>query len=894
MSDNAQTHRWFRSLPLRLRSLFGRESVDRDLDDELQSVLDLTTDENIAKGMTPREARRAAKISLGGVDQVKEQVRAARAGAWFGTLMQDVRFGLRMLRKNPGFTAVAVLTLALGIGANTAIFGVVQSVLLRQLPYLDPGALVEVWNSYLPQFPQFALSGADFNDWRSQAKPFAQMAAYWSVPLDANLTGAGDPARVEITYASSNLFSTLGVRPIVGRAFLPVEDHPNAPDIAMLSFKLWADRFGANPALLGRTITLDGRNYTLVGVLPANFPLVPWADVWLPMGLVDPNELNTRVHHDFNVVARLAPHVTIPQAQTEMTLLEQRQAQAHPATNRNFGVIIAPMRDPQTVKTRSALLAIFFTVGMLLLIACANLINLLLARNSTRRKEIAIRIALGAAPLRLMRQLLIESLLLSLLGGAAGLIVAAAALGVLKRLAPAALTDIQTVGLNVWVLAFTFAIALLAGIISGSWPARNSLRLDVNTALKEGARSSPASRGWARDSLVVAEISLALVPLVGAGLLIRTFGNLLRVDPGFRADHLLTLQVTLPALPQERLNKMTVLELQALQQKQAAEWEQLADRIRALPRVNSVAGVDFLPIAESEQASSRFVIEGRPETESTPRPAAEMRVVSPEYFSTMGIPLIQGRVLAPADVKIPNIVIGEKMARRFWAAGDAIGHRINLCSLYSQPCWYSILGVVGDVHQFGLNAPLTFDVYFPGGWTNTFVIRTSVAPSLLVPSIRELIHKFDPALPVSHVLTMDQVLSDSLSQQRFSTLLLGAFAALGLLLSAVGVYGVLSYAVGERTNEIGVRMALGAEPRDVVALVIRHGAKVSAAGITLGLAGALALTRLLSNLLYGVSATDPITFVGVVVILFGVALLACYVPARRAMRVDPMVALRHE
>jgi predicted permease len=894
MNDNAQPHRWFRLVPLYLRSLFCRESVDLDLEDELQSLVDLTTDENIARDMPADEARRAAKIALGGIEQVKEEVRAARTGAWLGTLLQDIRFGLRMLRKNPGFTAVAVLTLALGIGANTAIFSVVQCVLLRQLPYHDPGRLVEVWTSYLPQFPQFALSGADFNQWRSQAKSFAQMAAYWSVPVDANLTGAGNPARVEITYASSGLFPTLGVRPIVGRAFLPVEDQPNAPYIALLSHRLWKDRLGADPAVVGRTITLDGRNYSLVGVLPANFPLVPWADVWLPMGLVAPKEMNTRVHHDFNVVARLAPHATIRQAQTEMTLLEQRQAQAHPATNKNFGVIVAPLRDPEAVKTRGALLAIFFTVGMLLLIACANLINLLLARNSTRRKEIGIRIALGAAPLRLMRQLLLESLLLSLLGGAVGLVVAAVMLSFLKRLAPAALTDIKSVGLNLWVLAFTFAIALLAGIVSGLLPARNSLRLDVNTTIKQGVKSLPPRRGWARDSLVVAELALALVPLVGAGLLIRTFGNLLRVDPGFRADGLLTMQVTLPALQQDRLNEMTAAQLQALRQKQAVEWEQLADRIGTLPQVNSVAGIDFLPIAESEHAASRFVIEGRPETEESPRPAAEMRVVSPEYFSAMGIPLIQGRVLTAADVKIPNVVISEKMARRFWPAGDAVGHRINLCSLASQPCWCSIIGVVGDVHQFGLNEPLTFDVYFPGGWTNTFVIRTSVAPSLLVPSIREQIHKFDPALPVSQVVTMDQVLSDSLSQQRFSTILLGVFAALGLLLSAVGVYGVLSYAVGERTNEIGVRIALGAEPRNVVALVLRRGAKLSALGIVIGLVGALVLTRLLSNLLYGVSATDPITFVSVVIVLFGVALLACYVPARRAMRVDPMAALRHE
>jgi predicted permease len=877
-----------------LRCVLRRQEMETDLDEEICSHLELLTEQKIGEGTPPEEARRMARIELGGVEKVKEDVRAARTGALLDTLLQDVRFGIRMLHKNPGFTAVAVLTLALGIGANTAIFSIVDSTLLRQLPYRDPGALAEVWNSYLPQFPQFALSGADFNEWRAQAKSFAQMAAYWAVPADFNLTGNGDPERVEITYATSNLFPMLGVRPVVGRTFISAEDRPGAPNIALLSHRLWENRFGGDPAVLGRTLTLDGRDYTVIGALPGNFPLVPWADLWLPMGLADPNERITRVHHDFDIIGRLAPHATIQQAQTEMAILEQRQAQAHPETNKNFSVVVAPLRDPEAVKIREALLAIFATVGMVLLIACANLVNLLLARNGSRQREIGIRIALGATPLRLTRQLLIESGLLSLLGGAIGLVAAAAALGVLKGLAPAELADIQSVGLNLSVLAFTFVVSLLAGIVSGSLPARTSLRADVNTSLKEGTKASTLGWGWVRDSLVIAEISLALVPLVGAGLLIRTFGHLLGVDPGFRTDHLLTMQVSLPALPQDQLSKMTLPQLQKLEGEQSTRWEQLADRIRALPGVTGVAGISVLPIATEERAVSRFVIEGRPETEKSPRRAAEMRVVSPEYFSTMGIRLIQGRLLAPTDLKVPNVLIGQKMAQRFWPAGGAIGHRINLCSLSNQPCWASIVGVVSDVHQFGLNAPLTFDAYFTGGWTDTLVIRTLVDPALLAPSVGEQVHKFDPALPISHVLTMDQLLSDSLSQQRFSTLLLGVFAALGLILSAVGVYGLLSYAVGERTNEIGVRMALGAERTDVFGMVLGHGAKLGAIGIMIGLAGSLVLTRLLSSLLYGVSATDPFTFGVVILILLGVTLLACWIPARRAMRVDPMVALRYE
>lgn len=878
----------------RVGGLFNKQRRDRELADELESNLQLHIDENIRAGMSSEQARRDALIKLGGVEQVKESYRERRGVRWLESLLQDVRFGLRMLRKNPSFTTVAVITLALGIGANTAIFSVVQSVLLRQLPYEHPDKLVEVWNTYLPQFPQFALSGADFNEWRAQVKSFAQMAAYWSVPADFNLTGEGEPARVEITYASSNLFSTLGVRPVVGRGFVAAEDRPGAPRIAMLSYKLWESHFGGDSAVAGRTLTLNGQNYTLVGVLPADFPLVPWADVWLPMGLIDPNDLNTRVYHDFNVIARLAPGATIQQAQAEMTTLEQRQAEAHPETNRNFMVTVAPLRDPEAVRIRGALVALFVAVGMVLLIACANLVNLLLARNSARQREIAVRVALGATPLRVMRQLLIESVTLSVVGGVLGLVLAGAALRVLKELAPPELTDIRSVGLNLWVLTFTFVIAVVAGIVSGSLPARNSLRIDMNTNLKEGAKAAGSARGRVRDLLVVAEISLALVPLVGAGLLIRSFNHLLGVDPGFRADHLLTIQVTLPNLPQDQLSKMTIPQRRALYQKQSAEWEQMVDRIRALPGVTGAGGISVLPIATEERAASRFVIEGRPETEKAPRPVAEMRAVTPEYFATVGIRLLQGRLLTPTDFQVPNTIISEKMARQFWPAGDAIGHRVNLCSLLSQPCWSSIIGVVSDVHQFGLNTPLTFDMYFIGGWTDTLVIRTSVDPASLVPPVREQVHMFDPALPVSHILTMDRILSASLSQQRFATLLLGIFATLGLVLSSVGVYGVLSYSVGERTNEIGIRMAVGAKANDVIRLVIGHGAKLAAIGVLIGLAAALALTRLLSSLLYGVGATDPVTFAIVVVMLFGVTLLACWIPARRATRVDPMVALRHE
>ena len=810
-------------------------------------------------------------------------------------LAQDVKYGIRMLMKKPGFTAIAVLTLALGIGANTAIFSIVQAVLLRQLPYRDPARLVEIWNTYLPQFPQFQLSGGDFHDWRRQVKSFSDMAAYWGAPADFNLTGTGDPERVEATYASSEVLTMLGVRPLVGRNFRPDEDHPDGGSVALISHRLWETRFGGDTGALGKTLTLDGQNFTVVGVLPGNVHLVPGADVWLPMGAADPNEINTRVHHDWNVAARLAPGATTQQAQAELTTLEQQETLEHPDTNRNFGVTVLPMRDPEAVKLKTPLLVLFAAVGLVLLICCANLVNLVLARNATRQREIAIRTALGASPVRMVRQLLTETVLLALLGGLAGLLLAVAGLRTIAGFAPPNVPGVPNAALNPWVLGFTLGISFLTGVLAGLLPARHSLRADLNDPLKEGSKvSSGLGMGRVRNALVVAEVALAIVPLTGAGLLLRSFGALLGVNPGFRADHLLTMQVPQPTLPTAVLSKMTVQEQLQLGEKQAGEFQQLAERIQSLPGVKSVGGITILPVAETEEAVSRFVIEGQPQTEKPPRPAAELRTPSLDYFSTMGIPLLQGRLFTAADWTLRDILINQHMARQFFPAGDAIGKRINVCSLSSQPCWYSIIGVVGDVHEFGLNTGSTFDIYFSGGWTDYIVVRTAADPAALASAVREEIRKFDPNLPISHLLTMEQLLADSLSQQRFLTLLLGIFAALALLLSAVGIYGVLSYTVGERTNEIGIRMALGAAQTDVLAMVIGQGAKLAVIGVAIGIAGGLAVTRLLSTLLFGVSAKDPVVFCAVAVLLLGVAVAACYVPARRAMQIDPLAALRYE
>jgi putative ABC transport system permease protein len=524
-----------------------------------------------------------------------------------------------------------------------------------------------------------------------------------------------------------------------------------------------------------------------------------------------------------------------------------------------------------------------------------NIVNLLLARNATRQKEIALRIALGASRSRLIAQLLTESVLLSVLGGAAGILLASAGLGALNALVPPDLAVVKSVGLNAQVLAFTIAVCLLSGIVCGLAPAIQTLSQDIHTVLKEGGRTSANSSGNnLRSALVVSQIALALIPLVGAGLLIRSFHRMLAVDPGFRPDHILTMEVQLPAISLAQLNKLSSDQQNELARKQSIQFEQMEERIQSLPGVKAVGGINVLPLATTLQAASRFLIEGQPAPEAGARPVAQTRNTNLGYFDAVGIPLVKGRLFTPPDLGGSNIIINEALAKRFWPGADPIGKRINLCSLNPQPCWLPVVGVVGNIHQFGLDAAPTFDVYSAGGWTPNFVIRTSSDPVAIAHSAAEEIHKIDPSLPVVHVTTLDSLLDQTVAPRRFSTVLLGAFALLALVLAAVGIYGVMSYVVSLRINEIGIRMALGAQPRDIWRLIVGSGARLALAGIAIGLAGALALTRLLSSLLFEVRATDPITFAAVALLLAAVALLACYVPARRAMRADPMFALRYE
>jgi putative ABC transport system permease protein len=811
---------------------------------------------------------------------------------WLNDLADDVRFGFRTLRKTPGFTAIAIITLALGIGANTAIFSVIETVLLRPLPYTNPASLVEMRNTY-PGFEPVGFSPGDYVDFHREAKSFSAMGAYTQPPQGFNLTGAGEPERIQSSTASFDLFPTLGIRAAVGRTFQPEEDQAHGPAVALLGHAFWLRRFGGDPAAVGRDVLLDGQKYRVVGVLPETFEIGGDINVWRPLS--HDGDMDNHIYHGTVAVARLKPNVTVAQAQSEMDMLHRQEGVAYPDSHSGWGTMVRVLEDPSATKMRSTLLVLFGAVGLVLLIACTNIANLLLARNAAREREMALRTALGAEPGRLVRQLLAESVLLSLCGGAAGLLLAVAGIRALTALAPPELSAVREASIDSHVLIFTVVLCLAAGVVSGLLPALRARLLDLNGILKQGSKGcgAPGSHR-VHNTLVVAEIALALIPLIGAGLLLQSFRRLLDVSPGFQIDHLLSMQLRQADLPLDVADNLSDAQQLELYKKQSIQFDQIVQRVNALPGVKSAAGISTLPLGSEIHEATRFLIEGQPLAGAGVRPVAQHRGVTPEYFATVGIPLIKGRDLTRDDWTHDKVVINEAVVRRFFSNDDPIGHRLNFCSLDPKPCWFSIVGVVGDVHQFGLEASPTYDVYVPGGWPSHLLVRTTSDPTTIAAAVTRIVHEVDPNVPINEVMTLDGLLSRSLSPRRFAMVLIGVLASLALALSAVGIYGVMSYTVGQRTQEIGVRMALGAQPRDMLALILGRGAWLALAGITIGVLGALALTRFLSSLLFGVAPKDPLTFAAVALLLFAVALAACYFPARRAMRVDPMVALRYE
>ncbi len=803
----------------------------------------------------------------------------------FEPLIQDVRFGLRVLFKHPGFTAVAVLTLALGIGANSAIFSVVNAVLLRPLPYTQPAQLVRLYES-LPGGGEGSVSVPNLNDWREQNDVFTAIAAYEY--SDFSLQHQDQPERVIGARVSPNLFEVLGVAPQQGRALAEGEDRAGNHRVVVLGHALWQRNFAGDPQAVGRQITLGGESYTVVGVMPESFefPQFRTAQLWTP--LVFPERMAaSRGSHAYNALGRLKDGVSLERAREQMTTIARRLEQQYPDAQAGRGIRLIELQEEVVQGVRPALLMLLAAVGFVLLIACTNVANLLLARAATRRREIAIRTALGAGRLRLIRQFLTESVLLSLAGGALGLVLAQWGVDALASLAAESLPRVSGVGLDERVLGFTLLLSLVTGIGFGLAPALQISKADVQDALKEGGNAVNSPRGKRlRAVLAVAEVASALVLLIGAGLLVKSFIQLQNVQTGLRPENVLTMRLTLPATKYDTNQKATDFH------------RQLLARVGALPGVEAVGEVNMLPV-QSFGTNGTIQVEGQPPEPPERAPLVEFRAASPGYFGALGIPFVAGRNFEARDDENapPVVVVNQTFAKRFFPNEEAVGKRIRMGET-----WMSIVGVVGDVKQGGLTravSPEMFAPYtrplWPGMTQNmSLVVRAKGDPAALAPAIKREVLSVDPNQPVYSVYTMEQVLERSVSGRRLNMLLLTIFAVLAVTLAMIGIYSVMSYLVTQHTHEIGIRMALGAQPRDVLRLILGQGLWLALLGVVLGAVGALALTRLMSNLLFGVTATDPLTFVVGAALLLLTALLACYIPARRAMKVDPLIALRYE
>jgi putative ABC transport system permease protein len=801
-------------------------------------------------------------------------------------LLTDLRHGLRALAKSPAFTAVALAALALGIGANTAVFSVINAVLLRPLPFANADRLVMLWEDDTHEGnPQNPLAPANLVDFREHNRSFEELA-YYSQPSGTNLTGAGEPERLQAAAASANIFALLGVEPALGRSFTARDEAAEAEPPVLISHGLWQRRFGGDRDVLGKKLLFDGDVFTVVGVLPRGFKLHEDVDVWIVMGL-DPQRASNRSSHYLRAVGRLKPGVTIEQARADLSGIAGELERRHPDTNAGRGATLLSLEDQLTGDVRRALLVLLGAVGFVLLIACANIANLLLARGAARQKEIAVRVALGASRMQLVRQLLTESLMLSVIGGALGLLLALWGMDLLASLGPGSIHRIEDVGLDLRVLGFTIAVSLVTGVAFGLLPALQFSRTDLNESLKESSKGGPsgAATGRARNTLMVAEVALSLVLLAGAGLMIKSFMRIHSIDPGFNPENVLTLQVALPASkyrePFQRIGF----------------FQQAMERLAVLPGVEAAGAISRLPLA-GDRSTAGMVIEGRPERPGE-NPEVHFRAVAGDYFGAMQIPFVAGRDFTERDRlgAPPVLVVNEAAARQFWPGEDPLGKRVRLGPNPRSP-WTTIVGVVKSARNFGLDAELKPEVYASylqnGPNRMRLLVRTAGDPATAVAAVRGEIQAIDADMPISQVATMESLLAGSVAERRLYMLLLGTFAAIALLLAAVGIYGVVAYSVAQRTREIGIRMALGAQSRDVLRMVIGRGMLMVLIGIALGSGAALVMTRLAASLLYEVSATDPATFILMALGLATVSLLACYVPARRATRVDPMVALRAE
>jgi predicted permease len=879
--------------------MLRRERLDRDLDEELRSHVEMRAADNLATGMSHTEARYDAQKRFGNTTLLKEDTREVDIVGWLDECARDFRHALRVLHRSPGFTTVAVLTLALGIGANTAIFSVINSVLLRPLPYHDPDSLVMVWESSSQHpNPHNTVSPPNFLDWQSRNTIFSSVAFIFDER--DNLTGNGDPAEVVVQNVSANFFSLLGVNPILGPGFTPENGQPGHDNVVILSYGLWKERFAADPAIVGKSILLNGHPQTVVGVTPQNFN---WfikdgsltgakPQMWSPFVFPQAFRDRKQIGRFMTVAARLRPGVTHSQAQKEMSAIASQLEKEYPDFDGHWGVNVVSLRAQISGDLRPALLILFGAVAFVLLIACANISSLLLARAASREREMAIRTAVGASRWRIARQLLMESLLLALIGGGIGVVLAVWGINALLAASPRNLLDLRFVSMDLHVLAFAVAATLLAGLLFGFLPSYISAHSRISETLKEGGRgsSSASRRAFARNAFVVAQLGLALVLLTGSGLLIRSFVRLIGVDPGFDTGHLLTFKVSLPR-SKYGTDQLCI-----------SFFQQFLARISAVPGVRSASMESFPPLTGLGAATGVHLL-SQPQQSLMDLPVANVGVVGPDYFSTMIIPLRAGRLFNARELAEERhvTIINQAFADKYLHGVNPLGQKaaIYMKSLAENELQPSeIIGVVGDVHQIGLDTAPEPTVYWPHSELvysgMTVLVRTSNDPFAMMSAARNELQQLDPELPMAAVATMDQLLADSLSRSRFTMLLLGIFAAVALLLAAVGVYGLIAYSVTQRTQELGIRIALGAQRRDVLRLVLAQGTRLTLLGVAIGVLAALAFSRLLSALLFGVSATDPLTFAGVAALLVIVALLACFIPARRATRVDPIVALRYE
>jgi len=861
-----------------LRALLRRSQAERELDEELRYHIEQQTAQNIRLGMSTEKARAAARKDFGGVERSKELSRDARGVRWLEDLGQDLRYGARMLLKNPGFTLIAVVTLALGIGANSAIFSVVNAVLLRPLPYLEPERLVTILSH------ESVLDVADIKSWNSS---FAEIGGNTYQPLD--YSGSGDPVQWEAGLVTGNFFKTLGVPPLLGRVITEGDDKKGGPLVIVLGYALWQQQFGGKIDILGRTVALSGNNYTVIGVMPPGFkPPRDNTEAWAPVHVANPLATNFRGVHFLRTFARLKPGVTIAQAQSEMTVIDKRLSEAFPAENKRRQTVLVPLHDHVVGAIRPVLLILFYVVGLVLLIACANFANLLLARATAREQELVARVALGAGRWRLMRQLLTESSLIALLGGAVGVVLAVWGIDLLITLKPENLPRLETIGVDSRVLLFTLSLSLGTGLLFGLAPAWHATRVNVSDALREGGRGTAGTASQRlRSALVIGELAMALVLLIGAGLLIKSFWQLQTVHPGFNPKNLLTMRIELPEARYREFSRQS-------QYRQAL-----------LAEVNSLPGAQTALVSELPMSGDwlphSFIVEGQ-QVAVGEEPRVQSRSVEGDYFRIMQIPLLAGRDFTQFDNENAPLVgiVNESLVERFFKGQNPIGKRVQWAAA-DRPDWITIIGVAGDIKHFGLDLREQPALYSPypqsrspwKRWMN-LAIRSQNDPLMLAGAVKSRAWKIDAKIPLTRVRTMVEVMGSSVGERRFIMLLLGLFAGVALLLAVVGIYGVIAYSVTQRTHEIGIRMALGAQAGDVLRLVVRQGVMLLLIGIALGLIGACALTRVIENLLFGVSATDLSIFVCISLLLAVAALFACWIPARRATKVDPMIALRFE